>query len=296
VKGNNVTYERIYSITLNFNKPDLTLKSITSLLNGTLVPEEIIVIGDGSNEENFDLLSEYLRNLPIRILRLEKNLGIPGALNVGLRVALEENADMVLIIHNDVIAFSRALEFLLYEIRENPNMAAIDARQIAPGNPDQIIYDGGYLLMPGFIPRTKTSQFNSKVYEIPLNNDNRYIEFSAALVRAEAILDTNFLKPEFFITWEDGEWSIRAKKLGWTLGHSKSALVEHSPGQTIGTGVSENYFKFAITNHRKIVKNFGTRIDLVSCTIFWIIVALKNIAKGNLNIFLFIIRKLFRTP
>lgn len=70
-----------------FNGEKVIFKTINSLLSQTYKNIEIIVVDDASTDGTFDVVSA-MKDLRIKLCRLEVNLGIAGALNYGLSVAL----------------------------------------------------------------------------------------------------------------------------------------------------------------------------------------------------------------
>jgi glycosyltransferase involved in cell wall biosynthesis len=68
-----------------FNRPHQTLEAVRSVLDQSRPPEQIVVVDDGSSEENRDSLVESLTGLPVEII-LSRHCGHPGRVrNVGLK-------------------------------------------------------------------------------------------------------------------------------------------------------------------------------------------------------------------
>jgi len=67
-----------------FNRQNTIIKTIESVLNQSLRPDEIIVIDDGSNDNTKYILKEYLEKI---VYIFQDNLGVSSARNKGINVA-----------------------------------------------------------------------------------------------------------------------------------------------------------------------------------------------------------------
>lgn len=68
-----------------FNRPALAHKAILSAINQTYKPSEIIVIDDGSTEENFRILNELTEGVNVKILRTNGTRSVGQARKIGLK-------------------------------------------------------------------------------------------------------------------------------------------------------------------------------------------------------------------
>lgn len=73
-------------------KPEYLSKSIDSMLNQTIKPDEFIIVEDGPlTNELYSVLNKYEKeNNIIKRIRLEKNGGLGNALNIGLKQSKNE--------------------------------------------------------------------------------------------------------------------------------------------------------------------------------------------------------------
>ena len=60
-------------------------ESINSVLNQTIVPDEIVIVKDGELTQKLDdILKDLKNNSLFKIIALEKNVGLGKALNIGI--------------------------------------------------------------------------------------------------------------------------------------------------------------------------------------------------------------------
>ena len=74
---------------ISYNRPEYIMDSVNSVINQTYKNLEIIIVDDCSNNEELIKVLDGLEELDERItvIRLDKNLGYPGPIGVGLRMA-----------------------------------------------------------------------------------------------------------------------------------------------------------------------------------------------------------------
>lgn len=92
----------VYIVILAWNHIDDTIDCIDSFFKTEHENKQIIIVDNGSTDNTEEILkSKYNNN--IRIIRSEKNLGIAGGYNIGMKYAYENNADYLIIANNDII-------------------------------------------------------------------------------------------------------------------------------------------------------------------------------------------------
>ena len=97
---------------INFNGRDNTLACLDSIkkLNTSNFKLNVVVIDNGSNGK-LNLSQDYLRNIPLKLIAEEKNLGFTGGQNKGIKYALEKDLlnssinGLCLIVTHSVVSF-----------------------------------------------------------------------------------------------------------------------------------------------------------------------------------------------
>ena len=112
-KGKNIT---VGVIIPTFNRPDLAHKAILSALNQTYEPHEVIVIDDGSSEENFRTLMELTKDLKVKIIRTGGTRSVGQARKKGMQ---ELTSDFVAFLDDDDYWLSTKLEIQVDYLMES---------------------------------------------------------------------------------------------------------------------------------------------------------------------------------
>jgi glycosyltransferase involved in cell wall biosynthesis len=110
------------AIIATYNRADLIAQTITSILSQTRIPDEIIVVDDGSTDQTEGLIAREFGHVEfLRYVRKE-NGGKSTALNLALSLTA---ADYIWIMDDDDIAVPEALAWLEQELNKSPECAFV---------------------------------------------------------------------------------------------------------------------------------------------------------------------------
>ena len=95
-------------IILNWNGKEDTLECLESVGKIDYPNFDTIVVDNGSSDES---VKAFQKEFPkVKVLETGENLGYAGGNNVGIRYALDNGADYILILNNDTIVDSQLLK------------------------------------------------------------------------------------------------------------------------------------------------------------------------------------------
>ncbi|OGM53991.1 hypothetical protein A3F62_00280 [Candidatus Woesebacteria bacterium RIFCSPHIGHO2_12_FULL_44_11] len=281
---------KIFIVILNWNQPKLTLETVESVsrLRVTGYGLRIVVVDNGSDDNSLAELRKLTRNAQhatpkqIELLINEKNLGYAGGNNVGIRYALKNGADWVLVVNNDVSVDKDLIIELLKVADKYPKVGVIGPKiYFAKGfefykkrykkeDLGKILwYAGGEINWdhawgsPRGADEVDRGQYD-KVEETD------YATGTAVLLNAKALKKVGFFYDKYFMYYEDTDLSVRMKRAGWKILFAPGAVVYHKVAQssTIG-GDLNDYF---ITRNRMyfgmLYAPFRTRLNLMKQAVF----------------------------
>ena len=111
--------KKVFAVTINFNKEEVTKDWLTSMQKMNLDGFTLdLVIVDNASKVPF-VLSENEKKANVHVLRSEDNTGFTGGNNIGAEYALRNKADYILIINNDTITDPDLLKNLLDVLERN---------------------------------------------------------------------------------------------------------------------------------------------------------------------------------
>ena len=193
----------------SFNHWDLTHQILYDIYNTSPNVEEVLVINNGSiDKENYTGIQwwENTKMLPITDLLIEKNVGFLKACNVGVK---EAKGDIIILVSNDVRIHNDILPYILQCMKIYKDRCII----------------GGKL----YTESTGWNNFDGKIFP--------YLEGWLLAFTKDAWNEIGGFDPLYIPNdFEDIDFSISAKALGYTLISLPAVDTTHIGAQTISYG------------------------------------------------------------
>jgi len=103
----------------SFNKGNYLSQAITSVLNQSLRPEEIIIVDDGSSDDSRDIINSFMNRYPDLITAIynEQNIGISKSRNIALKAC---RGDIVTFLAGNDIFYPNKLQSEYEILKNNP--------------------------------------------------------------------------------------------------------------------------------------------------------------------------------
>ncbi len=250
---------RISVITVNYNGLPLTEALIASLRRHVSTPLEIVVVDNGSTQDEAALLRERHAGDPgIKILRSPENLGFAGGNNLGIAAA---TGDYLLLLNNDTEVFDDTLGLLCDEMDADPALGAASPKIRFFAPPRNIQF-------AGYTPLTRITLRNALVgfgeaddgrFDTP--HDTPYAHGAAMMVRREALEKAGLMPELYFLYYEELDWSVRIREASYRIGYCPRCTVFHKESATTGQQsplktyyLTRNRLHFARRNRRGTVR------------------------------------------
>lgn len=217
---------RLDLITLNFNSSESTIRLLKSLQEQKDKNFYITVIDNASEEADFESLTMGTITDDVMVpmvIRNKDNLGFSGGNNVGIRKALENGADWVLLLNNDTYVdkdFIAVLRAKLGQLRGIAGMPLIEG--------DKTAYCGKI----EWLKPTLRHIYNPLYVEQLRRNSNYYAIGGAIAIHRDVFTKIGFLDEKYFLYFEDADFSIRAIKAGIPIAFIDEPKASHSVSST----------------------------------------------------------------
>lgn len=217
-------------ILVNYNGKQYNEACIESLLKQRGGFEtKIVIVDNASQDDSMQIIKKrFGEDLWIETLFLDDNYGFSYANNVGIRRAMEWEADYVLLLNNDTEVEEDLFSELLACADRHPN--SMIAPKIYYSDHRNVIWSAGGAVSP----------FIRKVRHIGLNQEDKgqfdrecQIGFATGcclLLPREVIERAGFLDERFFLYYEDTEYSFRLRKMGIEIWYCPLARLYHKVG------------------------------------------------------------------
>lgn len=226
---------------LNWNGREMTGHCLRSLLAMRTFNTRIIVIDNGSSDGSV----EYLRaQFPgVKVLPQEMNLGFAAGCNVGMKRALEDATEYVLLVNNDTEIESNMLNELLSEAERNPGAAMVSPKIFHFNPPDLLWWAGGHYSLWRGLP----SHIGRRSRDGARFDRARSIDWATGcvlLLRCQALREVGLFDERIFGNGEDLDLSIRLRHSGWAIRYAPRARVWHKEGVDYRRNAGEHVRKF----------------------------------------------------
>ena len=293
---------KIAIVTLNYNGSKETLELLKSLKEQTDKDFEIIVVDNASEEADFINLQNSLIHIPtsfrfyresstksgqvgypqVQIVRNSENLGFSGGNNVGIRQTFKNSSDWVILLNNDTWVengFMERLKAILsvkngiigIPLVENSIVAYCGKVQWLKPTLKHVYSIKNQVLRKNknSIPNTKYLILNTYLYAIG----------GAIAIHKDVFGKIGLLDENYFLYFEDADFSVRAAKAGFNISIAKNLTANHhvsSSTKKLGSPLLLRYhYRNALYFN---LKNGPWNIKLLVWPWSWII-AIKQLGK-----------------
>jgi GT2 family glycosyltransferase len=219
---------RVEIVILNWNGVEDTIKCLNSLQQQTYNNFKIIVIDNGSTDNSCEILDNYKKDHKnTETIYKKDNLGFAGGVNIGIKYAIKNKFDYVVLFNNDAIATKEWLKELVLSAEKTG--ASIVTSCLLKKDKSTIDSTGDWYSIWGLpFPRGRNKKIN-KSY-------NSGFIFGAS--GGASLYDVNIFKKiglfdeNFFAYYEDVDVSFRAQLAGYKIYFSRNAIAYHDHGST----------------------------------------------------------------
>jgi hypothetical protein len=234
-------------IILNWNNVKDTIECLQSIkvhLDGNIF--KIYLVDNGSTQ-NIDELKEIGNKLPLVLIRLNNNTGFAAGNNVGIKMAVMEGFDYIMLVNNDTVFVDNSLYSLIKIMQSNNNLAIGGLVNYYYSNPEKVWNAG--LMNNLFIGKNHTiKNFTAKESRIIYVD---YVPGSALIVKRSVFEKVGLLDERYFAYYEENDFCLRAKKYGFRTGFLTSSRILHKVGNS-----SVNYIKIYLRTRNMLLFYF----------------------------------------
>ena len=224
---------KVFIIILNWNNWSDSLECLESLENNDYHNYQVVIIDNGSKEK------PQAPSPEIKIIYNKENLGFSGGNNMGIKYALENGADYVLLLNDDTIAAPDFLSRLVEAGESDEKIGAVGPKIYFYEDRNRIWSAGGklnWLYNKGSL--RGWDQMDKGQYDFPKIQETPHLTGCCVLVKKEVIEKIGLMPEDYFLYYEDTDWLMRARRAGYKcifvpeakIWHkiSRSALAESS--------------------------------------------------------------------
>ncbi len=208
-----------------------------------------VVVVDNGSKEVFKATPEKYKNFKLHLLRSEENLGFSGGQNLGINLALVNNADFVLILNNDVYIDENLITNLLETFEKQKGAGLVSPKiYFAKGHEYHkdrykesdlgkvIWYAGGKMDWKNVLAsHIGVDEVDKGQFENLEKTD--YASGCCEMIKKEVFEKVGLFDEKYFLYYEDNDLSQRAKRKGFESYYQPKAILWHiNAGSAGGSG------------------------------------------------------------
>ncbi len=229
-------------IICNHNREQLVLECLQSVFQQSFKPGSVLVVDNASTD---DSVASIGRKFPdrVEILPNAENLGSAGGFAVGMKEALAGSAHYVLLLDSDTLLREDALEHLVNHIQDYPECGVAGAKIMTAKNRATIQEFGAFIDWEkgDFIK----NQAGFKEGREGVINGFKFVDYVPAccfLVPTGVIKKVGVFREDFFLYWDDIEWSQRVRMGGYQIHAVGDAVCWHHGGGGMKNSLIPTYY------------------------------------------------------
>ena len=263
--------KKIAVIIINWKKYDLTLNCIDSVLKSSYKNFKIILI---DNEAQNSFPYEINKCEKIQIIKNQNNEGFSKANNQGIKYSIKNGFDYVLLLNNDTLIKNDLIDSLIQQ------SSTLNQKIIQPLI---LNYDGTKIWNAGgkinnFFGTFETLKKGKSFKNFKSDkNLTEWFTGCCVLIKSEIFNHVGYFDERFFAYYEDVDYSIRLKKMGYSIALMTNSYLQHYESASsksmnkIEGNLSPYVHYLNIRNHILLLKKHSKSFNLIGVLLYQLV-------------------------
>jgi GT2 family glycosyltransferase len=275
----------VWVVVLNWNGEAVIRECLDSLLAMSHPNYRVMVVDNASSDGSPDVVAaEYPQ---VKLLRLPENLMYAGGNNAGIRAALSDGAEAVMLVNNDTRADPELLTRMASALWARPRAGVAGPKILYYDAPEVVWSAGGQVNVPlGVVRHIGIRRRDSGRYSVQREVD--YLTGCCLLMRAEALESVGPLDTSYVIYSEDVDWCLRARAKGWKCVFVAEARLWHKVSFSSGGGLTPFKAYYKMRSNVLIFRRFARPINWLTwpaaSAALAAAMALAQVLRGRLDV------------
>lgn len=259
--------KNIYIVVLHYNGEKDTIACLNSLKKVKVHGFKLhTVLVDNNPDKRLEINFDEFKPINLETVLSPENVGFSGGNNLGIKKALKNGADYILLLNNDTLVKEDFLEKLFEKAEFDIKIGLITPKiyfakgyefhkdRYSEKDKGKVFWYAG-----GVMDWENVYGHHRGVDEVDEGQFERSEETDFAsgccmLIRREVFDEIGLLDEKYFLYYEDNDFSMRAKKAGYKIIYEPKSIIWHkNAGSTGGSG--SNIQDYYITRNRLLFGN-----------------------------------------
>lgn len=245
--------QRVGVVTVTYNSAEVLPEFLASIFHQTFRDFLLYVVDNASRDNSLAIVSEY-SDPRIRVIANAQNVGVAEGNNQGIRAALADGCDAVLLLNNDTV-FPPELFTRLCDGLVRYNCAMTTPKMYYHAEPDKIWAAGG-CFQPWRGYQTRHYGYDQMDRgQFDAVRTVTYTPTCCVLIHKEVFARIGLMDPTYFVYVDDVDFLFRALKAGFVMKYLPHCTLWHKVSSLTGGDTSDFALRYGTRNaiyfHRK---------------------------------------------
>jgi len=252
-----MTNPLVHVLVINWNGLQHLDECFRSLVASTYSNARFVLLDNASTDGSAAFVRQNFGHDPrVEFVLLDKNEGWSGGNNAGMRRALEQGADYVLLLNNDTRIAPDAIQKMVALSESEPDAGGLAPKLL-------MFHEPRIINSIGLVASTIGAAWDRCIGEVNGPKWDEHVPVigvcgAGFFIRAAALQKTGLLPEDFGIYLDDLDLSMRLWNAGYTLLTCPEAVIYHKFSATMGEGAQarRKYHLNTRNRARIILRNF----------------------------------------
>jgi GT2 family glycosyltransferase len=233
-------------ITVTYNSESVLGDFLDSISKQTNRDFILYIVDSGSTDGTIAKLAE-IEAAYVRAICADKNIGFAAGCNVGIRLALQEGCDAILLLNNDTLFGPHMLQDLIDGL-EKHNSDMTTPKMLYFDKPATIWAAGGHLNKWLGYRNHHDGENRPDDGRFDRPREVTFTPFCCILMRRSVIDKIGFLDENYFVYTEDVDYCLRSRKAGLKIWYIPQSQLWHKVNSL--TGKKSDFLIYHSTRNR----------------------------------------------
>jgi GT2 family glycosyltransferase len=251
--------KKVGIILLNYKGTKDTFECVGSLEKIEYKNYHIIIVDNHSQDGSYEKLKAEFGDRHT-IIEASDNGGFAKGNNIGIRYALEQGCDYILLLNNDTLVEKDFLNKMVECYERYSDTGIVGPKILYEGNRDLIWFCGGEINLKRFYGfHYGEGQKDSEEF-----NKEREITFTTGctmLISREVIEKVGALPEEYFMYYEDVDFCMKVQEAGYKIYYCPKAAIYHKVSASSGGEASAFAIKWNTRNRLIFMNKYKYKVS-----------------------------------
>lgn len=284
---------KIGIVTITFNSGDVLFPFMECIKDQTHTDYILYIIDNISNDNTIEIAEKYSKDKRVKIIKNSQNVGVAAGNNQGIKLALADGCDALLILNNDVEFENTLLEKLNNQLIQNPQYDLVTCKMMYYYDKNLIWYAGSNFDRKNgwLVPHIGMLERDMGQYDKPMTME--YAPTCCVLINKIVFEHIGLMDEQYFAYFDDTDFFYRIFKDGRhkllyypfvSFYHKVGSLSKSKDGTPQNFKFGDFHIKLSTRNKVYYLRKQKTLMAWINIIWFFFRMQLKFLASGKYNL------------